>query len=198
MTISGQLTQTVDIGGTTFRVVTTVTGDGEVMVSPSAGILGAKPGELTTRTDNDTGVVTAEAGHGIETSDLVDVYWTGGARYGMTATVATNEITLDGGDGDNLPSLNEDVTLKVPETEAFVIEGDDCTAIAVYSDVAGRVRFSDSGGVEYTVTIAAGATDIWLDGSGVTNPIAGDSIIEVSFSHGSTSAQIMTAAAMYE
>jgi hypothetical protein len=71
-----------------------------------------KAGTLTTRTDNDTGVLTVASGHGITASDFVDVYWNGGVRYGMdvTATTATT-ISVDLGAGDNLPA--QDTTIVV-------------------------------------------------------------------------------------
>src|SRR5690606_6519409 len=74
-------------------------------------------GELTTRTDNDTGVVTVEdSEHTIETGDTVDAYWIDAdglmqVRYGMEATVSTVEITLDGGAGENLPAEDTEVTV---------------------------------------------------------------------------------------
>ena len=58
--------------------------DGAGQWSPS--VSAGKAGSLTTRTDNDTGVATLAGGHGIVTSDKVDVFWAGGRRYGMTAT----------------------------------------------------------------------------------------------------------------
>jgi hypothetical protein len=62
--------------------------------------------QLTTRTDDNTGVATCLTGHGIETADVVDAYWLGGFRKGMTATTSTNAVTLDGGSGDVLPVQN--------------------------------------------------------------------------------------------
>lgn len=62
--------------------------------------------QLTTRTDDNTGVATCLTGHGIETADIVDVYWLGGFRTGMAATTSTNDVTLEGGTGDALPLAN--------------------------------------------------------------------------------------------
>lgn len=77
-----------------------------------------KAGTLTTRTDDDTGVCTLQTGHGIASSDIVDVYFTGGVRYGMVATVSGNAVTVDGGAGSNLPSSSAAVyvvtTTKIP------------------------------------------------------------------------------------
>jgi len=49
-------------------------------------------------------VTAASESHGIEDADVVDLYWTGGLRYGMTADVTDDEVTLSGGAGDVLPA----------------------------------------------------------------------------------------------
>lgn len=62
--------------------------------------------QLTTRTDNDTGVITIVGGNrGLTTSETLNVYWSGGSRTGMTITNVTGAtVTVDGGSGDNLPN----------------------------------------------------------------------------------------------
>lgn len=81
-------------------------------------ILDRIDGQLTTRTDADTGVITVESdsdgGHSITTSSKLDVYFQGGQRIGMDVTGVTNKaITVDAGTGDDLPSLNDWVWMKV-------------------------------------------------------------------------------------
>jgi len=67
----------------------------------------AKAGTLTTRTDNDTGIVTVASGHGITTSDKIDLYDASGViirkDQDVTATTATT-ISIDAGTGSNLPA----------------------------------------------------------------------------------------------
>lgn len=90
--------------------------------------------QLTTRTDDNTGVATALTGHGIENSDVVDVYWLGGCRLGMAATVATNAVTLDGGSGDALPIQDTAVILVnvsddgYPDVASIVVSNGSSTA----------------------------------------------------------------------
>jgi hypothetical protein len=50
------------------------------------------------KTDANTAAGNLPAGHGF-TDGKFDVYWTGGKRYGMDATIVTNALTLDGGAG---------------------------------------------------------------------------------------------------
>src|SRR5678815_5092823 len=99
------------VDGTTYSRNTTVTADGVVrMDKTGANVLAAaKVGQLTTRTDNDTGTLTMVAGHGITTGARLDIFWeeagVKGARYGVTVgTVATNSVPFDLGAGDNLPT----------------------------------------------------------------------------------------------
>jgi len=73
-------------------------------------------GILTTRTDANTGVVTA-AGHGLAEGDYADIFWSGGARDHMSVTaVSGNAVSVDGGTGDDLPA--EDTAVLI--TESFV------------------------------------------------------------------------------
>jgi len=89
-------------------------------------------GTLGTRTDEDTGIVTLSTGHGIATSDIVDVYWAGGVRYGMTASVSGVAVTVDGGAGDNLPAQDATITAVVEQTAWEVnFDGDDAQVVAV-------------------------------------------------------------------
>jgi len=78
--------------------------------------------QLTTRTDDDTGVFSLVGGNrGISEGDTVNVHWsesgTPGRRLGMTVssivmtTQGTIAVSLDSGAGDNLPSANVDVVL---------------------------------------------------------------------------------------
>lgn len=79
-------------------------------------------GALTTRTDDDTGVITVVGGNrGLTTSDTVDVYWAAGSRTGMSITnVAGADITVDGGSGDVLPSGGSAVWVK-PASNVFLL-----------------------------------------------------------------------------
>ena len=73
-------------------------------------------GTLTARTDANTGVVTA-AGHGLTTGDYADVFWSGGARDHMdVGTVSGSDVPVDGGTGSDLPAKDTEVII----TESFV------------------------------------------------------------------------------
>ena len=125
------------------------TGDGkvEVQVDLPAG----KAGELTTRTDANTGVVTVESGHGITTSDTVDVYWDGGRRYGVDVTATTGTtISVDLGTGTDLPVVNTDVVIVKQVPINVTIDGDNAKIVGVSYEVSSndgfgcRVTFFDA------------------------------------------------------
>ncbi len=64
-------------------------------------------GALTTRTDDNTGIVTAASAQHNLVSGKVDIYWGSGAgagsRHGLDLVVTGTALALDGGAGDNLP-----------------------------------------------------------------------------------------------
>lgn len=152
----------------------------------------AKAGTLTTRTDNDTGVATLAEGHGIITSDVVDVYWSGGRRYGMTATVSGNAVTVDGGAGDNLPAAQTALTVAKQVAAEFYFAGDDVQAAIVATDYRAGASFIDESGNVQALDLAAGKAWLWADSLGTTNPFAGKDVIGAKLSCGdSTSAAAM-------
>ncbi len=95
-------------------------------------ILAAQTGTLDTRVDVDTGTAGLSAGHGIETLDVVDVYFAAGVRYGMIATVTVNDVVIDGGAGDDLPNQSDPVTV-VKQTPIEVnFDGDDAQIVGIF------------------------------------------------------------------
>lgn len=180
----------VSADGRTYRQARTVTADGKVTKSPT--LAAAKTGTLTTRTDDNTGVVTGLTGHGVATSDLVDVYWTGGCRYGMAATVSGNAITLDGGAGDNLPVVNTAVTFMEPQLETFIAAAADVQAIVVGCVAQAVAVFrSDAPATVLAAVVTADSDYVW---DGTTSTPLGDDLVEVYLSHGdSTGAREVSA-----
>ena len=161
-------------------------------------------GTLGTRTDADTGVVTLSTGHGISTSDVVDVYWSGGVRYGMTATVSGNDVTVDGGAGDDLPTVASTITAVVVQTDIdpLEIDGDAGNFFAVVyenaSDTGAKahIDLQDSGDltiaeIDLSHASANGGlsnTNVVDIENGDTNTITGNPITHGAASHDSTSA----------
>ena len=182
MSVSVGDTRNISALGFSVQIDNGSSGDGFAGASPS--ILPAKTGTLTTRTDNDTGVVTAETGHGIISTDLVDVYWDDGKRVRMVATVSGDAVSLDGGAGDNLPAQDTEVTMMVPQSEVVGIVGNNMVALLARADTRATIHLKNGGTVHHTIDIAS-ATDGygWNSTDGVTNPIAGDTVLTAHMSH---------------
>jgi hypothetical protein len=153
----------------------------------------AQAGNLSTRTDNTSGTITADSGsHGIATADVVDVYWSGGMRYGVTVgTVSGTSIPISGGSGDNLPVATTTLTVVKQVDIVAAIDGDNLQIIGISLEVPGtstakgHVDMQDSGSstiAELDLTINEPLTyDI---AGGVTNPFTGNPIAEIKASNG--------------
>ena len=160
----------------------------------------AQTGTLTTKTDDDTGIATLSAGHGIETADVVDVYWAAGIRYGMDATVATNAVTVDGGAGDALPTQDTAVTVVEQIDWEIDFDGDDAQIIGVFyrnpddTGAKAHVDFQDSGSAQVNEvdlvheTANGGCGQIVNVSGGDTNDYTGNAIALAKVTHDSQQA----------
>lgn len=195
-TVAPRIQNRLSIDGVTYSTDKVLSADGTVKKGKTS-LAAAKVGQLTTRTDNDTGTLTMNASHGITTGARLDVFWdvsgTKGHRRGMTVgTVSTNSVPIDGGAGDNLPANLSAVTACVPSEEEFLVTGNNVVAIGVKATRRGAVVFADGSNVEKHAVVAElegtrGGGYQWFDGSGVTNPLAGDTVTKVFFSNGDSS-----------
>ncbi len=142
----------------------------------SVALSAAIAGTLSTRTDNDTGVVTVAAGHGITAADTVIVTWVDtGVRYyrynvDVTATGSTT-ISIDAGAGTNLPLATAAVTIVIQRTE-------DCNLGSVQFTDLKALLFKGSG--DYVIVLET-------DDSGTEyHPYVVDSDVGLGFVSGST------------
>lgn len=158
----------------------------------------AQVGTLSTRTDDDTGVATLSTGHGIQEADVVDVYWSGGVRYGMTASVSSDDITVDGGAGDNLPVQSTAITVVTQTNMEINFDGDDARVFGLVYDnpsdtsANAHIDLQDTGGNTIKeadlvhITANGGLTNVWVIANGDTNVITGNRITQAKISHDST------------
>ena len=196
MAVSMSVTKTVSLGGKSFNESKTISG--EALLVHELSVSAGESGDLTTRTDADTGVVTLDdSGHAFVTGDKADVYWTAGCRRGMEVTVTGNEITVDGGEGDDLPSQDTEVTLCEPDELDITVDGDNVVGFVFQTAARGAFTLWDAGGLEFSREVGAGCNYIWHNVDGTPNPIEGDSIIKVRVSNGSTAAATMKVGFVY-
>lgn len=156
-------------------------------------------GTLTTRTDDNTGVATLTAGHNIVSTDVVDVYWAGGVRYGMVATVTVNAVALEGGDGDVLPAQDTVITGVYEQiaVDPLNLDGDNAAFVALLyrnpADQSGKahVNLQDSGSL--TIKEAdlvhesanGGHAHVYNITGGDANVFTGNPITKAKLSHNS-------------
>jgi hypothetical protein len=144
-------------------------------------VAAAKAGTLTTRTSDTVGTLTMAGGHGIATGDEFDLFWSGGQRAQVTAgVVAGDSVPFSLGTGDVLPALNTVITAHKGVSAAFTVVGDNLTGISVQMDKPGYVHFRDNtDAVLFSAPVTADGGYVWYDGSGVTNPLAGDTVTSI-------------------
>ncbi len=167
---------------------------GDAKIELEVTLPAGKAGTLTTRTDDNTGVVTVSSGHGITTSDTVDVYWDGGRRYGVDVTAQdSTTISIDLGAGDNLPTTSTAVVIVKQVAFNLALDGDNAKIVGVSYEVAGgsgygcRVTLFDS--ADDTIAgldLDANEPNIVDIEGGQTNPYTGDPITDGVASNGSS------------
>ena len=115
---------------------------GDDLIDLEVTLPAGKSGTLTTRTDDNTGVVTVASGHGITASDTVDVYWATGRRYGVDVTTAgATTLDIDLGSGDNLPAQSTAVVIVKQVVVNKAIDGDNVEIIGFLAELAASTGF---------------------------------------------------------
>lgn len=200
------ITNTAVILGTTYVSDGSVTTNAAVPFSQS--VAAAKTGQLTTRTDADTGTLTMSGGHGITTGARLDIYWSGGSRYGVTVgTVSVNSVPFDGGAGDDLPANLTAVTAMVPTAQTVTVTGDNVKVIRVRNPGRNNpatfafTQGDDTAIVAYRPAVATASNPTaagWASTDGSDNPVAGVTVGKVYLSHGdSTQSLTLDGVVMY-
>jgi hypothetical protein len=163
----------------------TLTREAPGLVAHEVELLAGKAGTLTTRTDENTGVATLSTGHGIESQDVVDVYWPGGLRYGMVATVSVNAVTIEGGTGDALPAAQSAVVLCEQSSIDTDFDGDLVTLAIAAATTRCHIDFQTVAPASLlAVELPANQDWRWADDAGVANPLAGNPVDTIKASNG--------------
>jgi hypothetical protein len=149
-----------------------------------------RAGTLSTRTDDNTGIVTVASGHGITDTDTVAVFWEGGSRHGVDVTATTSTtISIDLGAGTNLPAAATAVVIAKEIEHTLAIIGDDIIVMGIGCQNRVSVNFRDSGDASLLrYDIAANEGRLWVSSSDVTNPLATDTVANVVIANGGTTA----------
>ncbi len=193
MANSNAVQVSASIGGKNFAHQQTKSTDLNLALEVSVPVAKAVS-SLSTRTDDNTGILTVASGHGVTTSDLVDFYWTASGvtamRRGMTVTATgATTIEIDGGTGDNLPVATTAGTVCIVVSKDFVFEFANAVIVAAAQESL------QSAAVSFMTVVpaenlgwqlpAAGQARVWVYGNGEANPISAN-IVSVRFSHADT------------
>jgi hypothetical protein len=181
---TGVFSSNISLGGISVQsnVVRTEAGQIGQEVTLPAG----KAGALTTRTSDTVGEATMATGHGITTGALVDVYWDGGVRYGVTVgTVNGQAVPLtDSGAGDVLPADETPIVIGLVTVIDTDFDGDKAAMLAALTTKRGHVDFRTAAASAHAAELQANEAYQWASDTGVTNPLASDDITAVRMSNG--------------
>lgn len=188
------------IGGVSFSQSINLSADAALVQDES--MVAADAGVLTSRTDNDTGEITLDDSDAVVATGKVDVYWSGGRRYNMDATLAAGVLTIDGGAGDNLPTEDTEVTVMNPKALSFEL-GSSVALVALLAKLSqlGLV-------ILWTGAVGSGTPVViwdvglnqqrdWNNLNGVTDPTGGVEINNATVSHGGIVAATAKVGALY-
>jgi hypothetical protein len=188
---TGTHTETLVIEGRLMQRVVDKTADNAGLYGGASAPITLAAGQAASawvKTDADTAACSLTAGHGY-TTGVADVYWTAGRRYGVTMTVSTDDLTLDGGTGDDFPeSAAEDVIVTQQQQVNVTIDGDLAALVGVTATVRGHVDFQDSAGNSICpIDLVADTPDLW-DSDMSTTPYTGAIITKAMVSNGTAAA----------
>lgn len=193
--------QSISGGGVTIQpLAVTRTNSGTIALEDT--LTAAKEGDLTTRSDDNTGTLTMDVGHGLTNGQVIDIYWTGGVqRSAVIGTVSVNSVPFDSGIGDNLPVDETPITAVVQKSINLAIDGDSADIIAVILETndkslrtAANVQFKDAAAdVIAEIDLVTNVPQVWDIEGGSANPFTGDPITNLKASQGnSTSTETYT------
>ncbi len=199
---TGTIQIAASVGG--LSIQTSISRSGSGQIAHEVPLSAAAGGTLKTRIANDEGVLTL-SGHSLAVDDVVDIYWEGGVRYGMTVTEVTgDDVTVGGqntssssgtpeptgGAGDSLPDQYDPLSAakQVPVDTDF--DGDKLEMILLVSPKRSHFDFQDTLGASLEIgELPANEPWQWISGVGVANPLAGSSVDQLRLSNGDSSGQ---------
>jgi len=195
----GSVGITISLAGISIQSSVSRSADGQI--SHEVSLPAGQSGALTTRTGDTVGEATLGDGHGIQTADVVDVYWSGGVRYGVTVgTVAGNVVPLtDSGAGDVYPAQGTTLIVAKQVTINTDFDGDDAVLFAAFATARAHADFQDSGSLSLeAVELAANEVWWWASSLGQTNPLTGNAVDTVQVSNGTTAVATFKLGILYD
>lgn len=209
MSIALNISKTFSLGGKTFNETRSLSGAGLALAE--ASIPAAKAGTLSTRTSDSVGTLTLGAGHGIETGNVITIFW-GSVGYRRLVTVGTVSGTsvplTNSGSGDVLPDQGTAVTVMVPTALKIPVPGSAAiAALVLFGEAISLFTLKSSAPavIEHRWHALAGISKLWFpqgiaDGTGDfidDDVLNGGDLATVDVSHNAVAAKVMRIAALY-
>ena len=181
---TGVIATNISIGGISVQSSVTRTEAGQI--GQEVTLPAGKAGTLTTRTSDVVGEATMATGHGITTGALVDVYWEGGVRYGVTVgTVSGLAVPLtDSGAGDVLPADETPIVIGLVTVIDTDFVGNNVAMLAALTTKRGHVDIRDAAASAKAVELQANEAYTWASDTGVANPLASKTVAMARMSNG--------------
>lgn len=178
----------IEIAGMVIRGNVTRTAEGQQTVE--VVVPAGQAGSLSTRTDDDTGIITLDATPvGITDADTMDIYWDGGQRRNVAVdAVAGNNIAFgaaNDGDGDVMPAQDTAVVIGVQKAFNLPLAGGDIAVFAAgiehpaSSASRSRLTLLTSGDVvALTQDLYAESAEVRDIAAGAADPLGGATITD--------------------
>jgi hypothetical protein len=144
-----------------------------------------------------SGVLTI-TGHSLSNTDVIDIYWVGGARFGVTIdTSDSNTVTFDDtppATGDSLPVDTTAIVATLRINVNVAIDGDNVQMFGIGCGQRCQCQFYDSGDAvikQYDLQVA-NAVETYYQSSAEANPLTGNPITYAMASNGTITAATLT------
>ncbi len=194
--LTGRIIISAAVGGLGINSV--VSREAEGQIGHEVMLPAAIAGNLTSRDEDDEGELTLASEHGIETADIIDIYWDGGQRYNVVVgTVAENVVPFSGGDGDILPEEDTAITASKQTTVDTDVDGNLLMMIIAHCGKAGHLSFYADAVLAYPVNLVPGELWAWWEGD-IANPLTDKTVTEVRVSQSDLNQQLFSLGALYD
>lgn len=193
---TGTLTTVMAVAGNALNN-TPITETGDQQQSFEITLPAGEAGVVTSGGGTAAGVLTVTA-HSISNSDIVDIYWVGGARFGVTIdTSDANTMTFDdtpAATGDVLPADTTAIVVTLRFIVNTAIDGDEVQMFGIGCDQKCQCTFYDVGDAiikQYSLPIA-NAVETFYQSSAEANPLTGNPITYAMVSNGTVTDATLT------
>jgi len=197
---TGTISLNIDLAGIKVSGAQ-ITKTEEGQISHQVALAAGNAGTLSTRTSASAGTATLAADHTIETSDVVDVFWTGGVRYGVTVgTVDGVSVPLsDSGDGDDYPTEDDAIIVTQQVVIDSDFDGDDIEMIACHCDQRAHLDFLEDDNTQLDELELTSTQPVWywIDDGVNANPLTGNAVGQIRASNGSIIAATLKIGILY-